>query len=63
MVALVRPLIADPECVNKYRCGREAVVDELKDIIPDTRIIGDCSNVGGTLWQSVRSGFEMAFEI
>ncbi len=40
-----------------------AVVDALKDIIPDTRIIGDCSNVGGTLWQSVRSGFEMAFEI
>ncbi len=40
-----------------------AVVDELKDIIPDTRIIGDCSNVGGTLWQSIRSGFEMAFEI
>ncbi len=39
------------------------VVDKLKDIIPDTRIIGDCSNVGGTLWQSVRSGFEMAFEI
>ncbi len=42
---------------------KTAVVDELKDIIPDTRIIGDCSNVGGTLWQSVRSGFEMAFEI
>ena len=39
MVALVRPLIADPECVNKYRCGREAVVDELKDVIPDTRIM------------------------
>ena len=40
-----------------------AVVDELKDIIAKTYVIGDCSNVGGTLWQSVRSGFEMAFEI
>ncbi|WP_044916836.1 oxidoreductase [Butyrivibrio sp. WCE2006] len=40
-----------------------AVVEALKNIVCDTRIIGDCSNVGGTLWQSVRSGFEMAFEI
>ncbi|WP_175560185.1 hypothetical protein [Butyrivibrio sp. YAB3001] len=36
------------------------MVDGLKDIIPKTYVIGDCSNVGGTLWQSVRSGFEMA---
>ncbi|WP_294216367.1 oxidoreductase [Pseudobutyrivibrio sp.] len=40
-----------------------AVVDELKNIVPNTYVIGDCSNVGGTLWQAVRSGFEMAFEI
>ncbi|MCR4782767.1 MAG: FAD-dependent oxidoreductase [Lachnospiraceae bacterium] len=39
------------------------VVDKLKDIVPKTYVIGDCSNVGGTLWQAVRSGFEMAFEI
>lgn len=38
-------------------------VDKFKDIVPETYVIGDCSSVGGTLWQAVRSGFEMAFEL
>ncbi|SDN06928.1 NAD(P)/FAD-dependent oxidoreductase [Lachnospira pectinoschiza] len=42
---------------------KTALVDELKNIVPETYVIGDCSSVGGTVWQAVRSGFEMAFEL
>ncbi|ORY36419.1 NADH oxidase [Neocallimastix californiae] len=40
-----------------------AVVDNLRDIVEKTYVIGDCSNVGGTLLNAVRSGFEIAFDI
>jgi len=40
-----------------------AVVDSLKNIVDKTYVIGDCSNVGATLLNAVRSGFEIAFDI
>jgi len=40
-----------------------AVVDKLKNIVEKTYVVGDCSNVGGTLLNAVRSGFEIAFDI
>jgi len=38
-------------------------VAEFDGIVDETYIIGDCSNVGGTLWRAVRSGFDMAMEL
>jgi hypothetical protein len=40
-----------------------STVEELKDLIPETYIIGDCSGVGGVLWKATRSGFDMAMEL
>ncbi len=38
-------------------------LDEFKGIVPETYVIGDCSSVGGTVWQATRSGFDMAMEL
>lgn len=38
-------------------------VEEFKNLVPETYVIGDCSNVGGVLWKATRSGFDMAMEL
>lgn len=38
-------------------------VRELYKIIPESYIIGDCSDLGGTIWRAVRSGFDMAMAL
>lgn len=40
-----------------------STVEEFKNLVPETYIIGDCSNVGGVLWKATRSGFDMAMEL
>ena len=38
-------------------------VYSFKGINPETYVIGDCSPVGGILWKTVRSGFDMGREL
>ena len=38
-------------------------VEAFKGIVPETYVIGDCSPVGGTVWQAVRSGFDIGMEL
>ena len=40
-----------------------AAVEAFKGLVPETYIIGDCSPVGGTVWQAVRSGFDIGMEL
>lgn len=42
----------DPEAVESFR-----------GIAKETYVIGDCSNVGGTVWQATRSGFDIGMEL
>ena len=40
-----------------------AAVEAFKGLVPETYVIGDCSPVGGTGWQAVRSGFDIGMEL
>ena len=40
-----------------------AAVGAFAGIVPETYVIGDCSPVGGTVWQAVRSGFYIGMEL
>ena len=40
-----------------------AKVEAFKGIVPETYVIGDCSSVGGTVWQATRSGFDIAMDL
>jgi 2,4-dienoyl-CoA reductase-like NADH-dependent reductase (Old Yellow Enzyme family)/thioredoxin reductase len=40
-----------------------AAVEAFRGLVPETYVIGDCSNVAGVLWKATRSGFDMAMEI
>lgn len=40
-----------------------AKVEAFCGIVPETYVIGDCSSVGGTVWQATRSGFDIAMEL
>lgn len=45
-----------------FKTNREKIA-QLEHLVPETYVIGDCSDNGGTLWQAVRSGFDMAMAL
>ncbi|MBQ1400473.1 MAG: NADH oxidase, partial [Lachnospiraceae bacterium] len=36
---------------------RQKIVDELKDIVPDTFVVGDCNSRAGNITSAVREAF------